>query len=147
MNHRLLILATATAIAVPAVAAPASSPLELSTRMLVEKPVTAADGTVQTRLVAPTHAVPGDRVVVVLAYRNTGARALSGLTLADPVPAGIVFRGVAAGVPAPEVSVDGTIFSPLAASRPAEVRHVRWRLATPLAPGARGELSYRATIR
>ena len=116
------------------VATQAASPLELSTRMLVEQPFTAADGTVRTRLIAPTHAAPGDRVVVVLAYRNTGARAITGLVLADPVPAGIVFRGVAAGTPAPEVSVDGTSFTPLAAARIAEVRHVRWRLAAPLAP-------------
>lgn len=134
-------------VSAPGMAASPIGPLQLSTTMLVEKAVAARDGTVQTRLLAATRAVPGDRVVVVLAYRNTGARAIAGLVLADPVPAGVVFRGVAAGTPTPEVSIDGTRFAPLAASHVAEVRHVRWRLAASLAPGARGELSYRATIR
>lgn len=141
MTLRLLATVALTAFA-PFAAYPgvaAVEPLSLTTRVLVEAPGLAADGTVRTRLVAPTRVVPGDRVVVVLAYRNTGTRPLADLVLVDPVPAGIVFRDgdAASGI---EVSADGRSFAPLAALRvaspggvsraatAADVTHVRWRL-------------------
>ena len=156
MSLRLLATA-ALAVAVPA-AASAAGPLSLVTRVLVETREGAADGTSRTRLVAPTRATPGDRVVVVLAYRNTGARPLADLVLVDPVPAGVAFRD-ADGAPGAEVSADGRTFAPLASLRvataagttraaiAADVTHVRWRLVAPLAPGAGGELRFRATLK
>ena len=148
------------AVAIAAMAAPAlaAGPLDISTRMLVEQRVAAADGTTTTRLVAPAKVVPGDRVTVVLAYRNTGRTPIADLVLANPVPAGIAYRGPATGSPVPDVSVDGRTFGSLATRRVAvagesraatldDVTHVRWRLATPLAAGSMGERAFQAVLK
>jgi hypothetical protein len=156
MRHRLVIAAAAAALAVPALAA---GPLQVTSRILVERRVAAADGT--TRLVAAPRdrAAPGNRLIVELAYRNTGTRPIGDLVLADPVPAALAYRAPAEGTPAPELSVDGTRFASLAdlvvalpgggrrAARPDDVVAVRWRLPAALAAGAGGTLSFRAVLR
>jgi len=120
--------------------------------------VAAADGTVRIVEQPARGAAPGDPVRVVLGYRNTGAVALAGVVLANPVPAGLAYRGPLAGMPEPEVSADGRRFARLAqlsvvapeGARPAtagDVTQVRWRLDRPLAPGAGGSVGFRATVR
>lgn len=148
------------AIGVVAVAAPVlAGPLQVTSRILVERRVAAADGT--TRIVtSPTgrHA-PGDRLVVEFAYRNTGQRPIADLIVADPVPAALAYRAPADGTPPPELSVDGVHFAPLTglvvalpggrqrAAGADDIVAVRWRLAAPLAAGAGGTLSFRAVLR
>lgn len=153
MRHLFLLAAV---LAVPVAAA---GPLAVTTRILAETHATASDGTTRTTLAAPGHVGPGDRLVVQLAYRNAGASPIGDVVLADPVPANLAYRGPATGSPAPDVSVDGRSFGPLATlrvpvagggSRSAtadEVTAVRWRLANPLAAGARGELAFRAVVK
>lgn len=142
-------LAALVALAV-ATTASAAGPLSVTTRMLVEQRSVAADGTTRVALVAPKHVVPGDRVVVVLAYRNTGTQPIADLVLASPVPRGTALRAAPGG----ELSVDGRRFAALAGlsvgSRPAgldDVTAVRWRLPRPLAPGGAGELSFQAVLK
>lgn len=144
------------AVAVPALAA---GPLELSTKMLIERRVAAADGTTQTTLVRPAKVTPGDRVTVVLDYRNTGAQPLGGVVLANPVPKNMAYRSAAPGSAAPELSVDGQTFGSLdslriktaaGATRAAtldDVTHVRWRLSSPVAAGTKGELAFQAVLK
>lgn len=148
--------ATALAAAALAGGAPAraAGPLEVASSVLVEAKTRAADGTTRISLVPAKRAVPGDRVVVVLAYRNTGAQPLGDLVLDNPVPAGTAYRAAEDGSPAPELSVDGRRYGALAqlaaGDRPAtadDVTHVRWRLAKPLAPGASGRLAFRAVLK
>lgn len=141
-----------------AAAAPAAEPLRLETHLLAEKREAAPDGTPRTVLVAPVRVGPGDGVVVRLSWRNTGARPIAGLVLANPVPRGLLYRGAQDGV-APEVSADGRSFAPLAALRvaapgggtrpalPADVTHVRWRLSDPVAAGGGGSVAFAATVR
>jgi len=158
MRH-LALLVLAAPIATAVAAAPPARPLDLSTRVLAEVRERAADGTTRIALAAPTRVVPGDRVTVMLDYRNTGTAPIADLVLANPLPAGMAYRGPAATGPAPEVSVDGRRYAPLAqltlalpgggsrAAAAADVTHVRWRLARPLAPGTGGTLAFTATIR
>lgn len=148
----------AAAIAVPAIAA-TQSPLEIASKIFVAERKLAADGTVHTALVPAKKAVPGDQVVFVLAYRNTGAAPLSNLVFNNPVPAGVAYRAPAEGSPAPELSVDGKTFGALAslrvpvaggASRPAganDVTHVRWRLNGALAAGGKGQFAFQAVLK
>ena len=156
MITKPFLAAVLAAVAVPALAA---GPLEVSTKMMVEKRVAAADGTTKTQLVAPTSVVPGDSITFVLAYRNTGKTPIADLVLANPVPAGIVYRGPASGSPVPDVSVDGKTFGTLASRRvsvagggsraavPNDVTQVRWRLTSPLAAGSKGELAFQAVLK
>lgn len=140
-------------VAAIAAAAATAAPLHLETRIL---PASPAAGTPA----APTGRMsPGDPLVVELAYRNTGAGPITGLVLANPLPAGLAYRGADAPSPAPELSVDGVRYGPLATltvalpgggSRPAtlnDVTHVRWRLPAALAAGAAGRLAFRAVVR
>lgn len=164
-SHRLTIVALGTAaLAMPVLAAglpagPPAGPLSVTSRLLVERRIAAADGTIRI-VQSPTgrHA-PGDRLTVELAYRNTGLRAIADVVLADPVPAALAYRAPAEGSPSPELSVDGVRFAGLAdltvalpggGTRPASVDDVvavRWRLPAPVAPGTGGTLSFRAVLR
>jgi len=155
MLSRFAVAAAIGLAAYPATAAP----LELKSRIMVEQRVAAADGTSSIALVKPAKVVPGDRVVFVLAYRNTGAQPIADLVLANPLPPGISYRAAASGSPAPELSVDGRSFGALAtlhvrtadgtprAATPADVVAVRWRLSNPLAAGAGAELRFQAVVK
>jgi len=164
MQRRLLLPLAAVALAAAASAAPppaatGAGALDLVGRVTRERRVVAADGTVRIVELPATGAAPGDRVTVTLAYRNTGPVPLADLRLANPVPAGLAYRGPVAGVPEPEVSADGRLFAPLArlvvpsseggsrAAVPDDVTQVRWRLARPVAPGAGGSLGFRAVVK
>lgn len=155
-----LTLRRAALLALPATAAfaAATGPLEVTTTTLVEARHAASDGTVRIDLVAPARVVPGDRVVVRLSYRNASGQALGDVVLADPIPHGLVYRGVQPGTPAPEVSADGHTFAPLATldvagpggtrrATPDDVVAVRWRLPAALAPHAAGAFAFRAELK
>ncbi|GAA0658538.1 putative repeat protein (TIGR01451 family) [Sphingomonas insulae] len=155
----LRILAAAIPALVLAAPLAAAGPLTMTTRMMVEKRVAARDGSTATTMIPATRAVPGDRITVVLAYRNGGTAPIGNLVLANPVPRNVAFRGAAAGSAAPEVSVDGKTYgsldglrvtTPDGATRPAtanDVTHVRWRLSSPVAAGQGGELAFQAVLK
>jgi uncharacterized repeat protein (TIGR01451 family) len=144
MPIRPLLLLGVALSATPAIAA---GPLQVTSKVLVEAKQRAADGTTRVALVPANRAVPGDRVVFVLSYRNTGKQPLSDLVFDNPVPNGVAYRAPAAGSPAPELSPDGQRYAPAGALRAEDVTHVRWRLARPLAPGAQGEFAFLATLK
>lgn len=158
-RHPASILPAAMLCAVLATApAVAAGPLSITTRMMVEKRVAAADGTTRTQLVPAVRAMPGARITVVLAYRNTGAQPIGNVVLANPVPSNIAYRGPAPDSPAPELSVDGKTFGPLAAltvatpqgsraATPDDVTHVRWRLSSPIPAGQGGERAFQAVLK
>jgi len=145
-----LMAIAATAIAAPALA---SGPLSVESSMLTVRKQAAADGTTKVSLVPAAKAVPGDKIVLRLSYRNGGAAPIANVVLSNPLPAGITYRAPAAGSPAPEVSVDGQTFGTLATLRVAgadgnlrpatadDVRHVRWKIAAPIPAGAQGQVS------
>lgn len=156
MHHRSFLLATAGLLAAGAAAAQGAAPLSITTRMLVEQRVRAADGTTATRFVAPARVVPGTAVRILIDYRNTGALPLGGVAITNAVPADTAYRGPADGMPEPEVSTDGVRFAPLASLRaagglravtPSDVTAVRWRLSAPLTAGAAGHLAFTAVVK
>ncbi|MFV0622446.1 hypothetical protein ACBY01_00350 [Sphingomonas sp. ac-8] len=156
MITRFLIAAAAAALAMPAVAA---GPLALDTQVLSAQRAAAADGTTRITLVKPSRIVPGDAVVFVLRYRNTGSQPLADVVLANPLPASLAYRGPQQNSPAPELSVDGKTYGALAAlrvktaeggTRPAtadDVTSVRWRLPSPITAGSTGEFAFQAVVR
>ncbi|MFC3579061.1 hypothetical protein [Sphingomonas hylomeconis] len=156
MLLRTLSASVALATAFPALAA---GPLTLTSDVRMEKRVAAADGTTRTTLVKADRAVPGDRVVFVLSYRNTGAQPLSDVVLANPVPKNMAYRAPALNSAAPELSVDGKTYGTLAALRvpagtgglraagPDDVTTVRWRLPSPIPAGSEGKLAFQAVLK
>lgn len=156
MLHRSTFVLAASLFAVPALAA---GPLQVTAKVLTEQKVRAADGSVRVNLVPARKVVPGDKVVFVLGYRNTGTQSISNVVLDNPVPAGIAYRGPSATSAAPDVSVDGKTYGPLGSLRvrtapgvtraaaPDDVTNVRWRLASPVTAGAQGQLSFQAVLK
>jgi uncharacterized repeat protein (TIGR01451 family) len=144
--------ASALSAATQALAAPA--PLQVASSVLVVQRSTAADGTVKVALAPAKRAVPGDHVVFALSYKNVGNQPLADVVFDNPVPAGIAYRGATSGSVEPMVSVDGKVFGPLGAlrvaGRPAtiaDVTHVRWKLAAPIAAGSSGRLAFAAVLK
>jgi uncharacterized repeat protein (TIGR01451 family) len=137
----------------------AAEQLQVTTSVLADQPVAAADGSTIVRSVRPARVTPGDQMTLVIDYRNTADRALANVVLANPVPQGMVFKGAASGTPTPELSTDGATFATIdrlsvrspagqmRAATLADVIAVRWRLSRPIAAGERGRLAFHATVR
>lgn len=157
MITRPMIAAVLAATA--AVASAAAGPLQVTSSILVESRTAAADGTTRIALVKPSKVTPGDKVIFVLSYRNTGAQPLANVVLDNPLPRQIAYRSANPGSPAPDVSVDGKTFGSFATLRvrsldgstraagPNDVTSVRWRLASPLAAGSQGQFAFQAVLK
>ena len=142
------------AAALLAAQAVAAGPLEVTSRVFLQQQVAAPDGTMRVQLVPAARVTPGDRLTVVVSYRNAGRQPIADLAIVDPVPAGLAYRGGEPGAPVPDVSVDGSRFGPLGGlavagrpAGPADVTHVRWRVAGALAPGAGGRFAFQAVLK
>lgn len=145
--------------ATAAVGSAAGGPLQMTSSILIESRAAAADGTTRIILVKPSRVTPGDKVIFVLAYRNTGTQPLANVVLDNPLPRQIAYRSANPGSPAPDVSVDGKTFGPLdtlrvrnldgssRAASPDDVTSVRWRLASPLAGGSQGQFAFQAVLK
>jgi len=140
----------------------AQDTLQLKNEVFQEVETTGADGKKQTRRVPAAKIVPGTDVIYVITYRNAGSKAAEKVVISNPLPKDLAYRGDSASGKGTrfEVSVDGgTTFGSLPGLRvaaadgksrpaqPADVTHLRWTLAQPVAPGAEGSVSYRATLR
>jgi uncharacterized repeat protein (TIGR01451 family) len=154
MRHLLFSLAACAAVS----AAPLAAHAALKTEVFVEKSTVGPDGAAHTKRLPAGQVVPGDQVVYVITFVNDAAKPAEGVTITNPVPAGLTFAGPAEG-PAPLVSADGAIFAPLAqltVRRPdgaiapaqaADVTQLRWTLPAPVQAGGQARLSYRATLK
>ena len=138
-------------------AASAADNVSLTSKVLVERVKPGPDGKPVTVREEPKVVTPGDRLVVVLSYRNGGALPAPGFTLTHPLPTSGAVTGT--DDKGASVSVDGgrswgalaslKVVAPDGASRPAaaaDVTHIRWSLRQPIAAGSGGELSFRGVV-
>jgi uncharacterized repeat protein (TIGR01451 family) len=139
-------------------AAMAAQDVSLASEVFVEKTVKDAKGQAKTVREVPALVTPGDRLVFVLNYKNQGAQPATGFTVTNPVPAAVAFASVEGAGSA--VSIDGgKSWGQLSALKvkqadgtsraaaPADVTHIRWNFAQPIAAGSGGQLSFRATVK
>lgn len=139
------------------VAASAADNVSLTSKVLVEKIKPGPDGKPVTVREEPGVVTPGDRLVVVLHYRNGGSEPATGFTLTNPIPASVAFTGTDDS--SASVSVDGgkswgslqtlKVVAADGTSRPAvaaDVTHIRWSLRQPIAAGSSGELSFHGVV-
>lgn len=153
-----LIVALAALIATPALAlaAAAAGTVALDSSIKLDKVIT-ENGQTRHELVAPQKVVPGNHLLFVTDYHNTGAKAVDHFVVTNPVPSAVALEEAPAGDAL--VSVDGgkswgklallRVALPGGVSRAAQatdVTHVRWVVPV-IAPGAAGTLSYRAIVR
>lgn len=136
----------------------AANNVALSSTVFVEKTVTDGAGRNRTVLEEPKMVTPGDRLVFILNYRNTGPAPASDFVVTNPMPNAVAYQ--AAGDSSAQVSIDGgRSWGPLAAlkiretdgrwrsARPEDVTHVRWALKQAIPAGAQGHLSFRGVVR
>lgn len=143
-----------------ALAAPATVTLEMETAM--EKTTVAADGKVTKTLVPANTVVPGDEVIYTINYINANREPVTRVVITNPLPREMTYRdGSAFGAGTQfEASVDGgqTFRAPAALrvraadgsqrpATPADYTHLRWTLNTPVAPGQKGFVRYRAVLK
>ena len=150
MKHAIF----AIAIAIPAAAlAQTAQPVTLVSKAFVVKQVPDASGKPKNTLVAPERVVPGEALVFMLDYTNTGTKPAIGFVINNPIPAAVIYTG--AEQPWATVSVDGgksfgalatlKVAKPDKSLRPAlptDVTTVRWKFAQPIAPAATGRVMY-----
>jgi hypothetical protein len=156
MTKALLALAALAAAGMTRAEA-APSAIRLDTQMFVETVKTDINGRPRRTLASADRAAPGDRVVMVLRWKNEGPQPIRSFAVSRAT-----LRGAAPDLNAPglEISVDGGAHwdrfdriwlpTPLGGVRRAvaeDVTHVRWLLPDPAHPGQAGRFSYRTTLR
>lgn len=154
-----------TALVQSAEAAPA---VNIDSRVEVERTEETPDGKSVTKIYDPAkvNVVPGDKLIFVNSYRNTGSAPASNFVINNPVHTAVEFAGVNEDWAL--VSVDGgKIFGKLSeltvskvdpaaaegsapvnmAAQAADVTDVRWSFPQPIPVGGKGELKFRGTVK
>ena len=139
-------------------AAMAAQDVSLSSQVFVERTKKDSNGAAKTVREKPAIVTPGDRLVFVLSYKNETAQPATGFVVTNPIPDAVLFSD--SDAPGAVLSVDGgKSWGQLAAlkvaqadgtSRPAvaaDVTHIRWSFAQPIAAGAGGTLSFRGLVK
>lgn len=137
----------------------AASPITVTNVVQVERKAVDAAGKETLSYEDTSVVVPGDRLLVTLSYRYTGTEPLPGFRITNPLDASMMFDRAFDG-DASIVSVDGgkswgdlanlTVSGANGTVRPAgnaDVTHVRFPFAEPLAAGASGQRRFYAVVR
>lgn len=167
--------ATPLSLAIQSAATDPRADVKIDSKIMVERTDASESGKTVTKLVDPAtvKVIPGDKLLFINTYRNTGDTAVTGFVVNNPVHSAValievvedwalvsvdggknfgkfsdlsVTETVAA---APEEDADETA-APVQTTRPAvasDVTHIRWVLASPIAPGASGELRFRGVVK
>lgn len=157
MQHIWHLGAGIIAMALLSPAARAADDVALTSVVFVEKTVQ-ANGRKRIVLERPGQVVPGDRLVFMFDYRNTGSAPASGVVVTNPMPGTVAYQS--SPDPAAIVSIDGgRTWGTLAhlkvndsdgtvrGARPEDVTHVRWTFARAIPAGQGGKLSFRGVVR
>ena len=147
----------ALAFTVP-VAAAAQDAVALKSTVYVARAVTDAQGVKKNQLFPPDRVVPGEALVIMLEYRNNGAKPATNFVINNPIPGAVSYTSVEQ--PWAVVSIDGgKTYGSLAtlkvangdgtlrAALPADVTHVRWKFAQAIAPATGGRVMFYGTVK
>ncbi len=141
--------------------------VKIESTIKIERTEVNDDGTKVVKLMTPNDVkvVPGDNLVFINAYKNTGSAAVTGFVVNNPVHGAVSFTSVSENWAL--VSVDGgKTFGKLTeltvtdtddqatgstagtrAAQPADVTHIRWIFTKPIAAGGSGELTFRGIVK
>ncbi|MFD2428456.1 hypothetical protein ACFSUK_10305 [Sphingobium scionense] len=131
--------------------------MQLDSRMFVERIQTDLNYRARRIVASPDRRQPGDQLIFIVDWRNTGQRPVRGYSLVRAVPRGTTLD---LSDPTMQVSIDGGehwgridqlwLPTPLGGTRRAiasDITHIRWLLANEIPPGESGRLSYRLLAR
>ncbi len=136
--------------------------VQLSSAAFQEKEVVAKDGKKSVKREALSNATPGQEVIYVITYRNTGKEPVQNVVVNNPVPKELsyVANSALGNGTRFEASADGGktfgVFSQLTvkgadgkvrAASGSDITNLRWTLSAPLKAGGEGDVSYRAVLR
>ncbi len=126
--------------------------------VFVERVTTAEDGSRKTALEKPNIVVPGDSLVFVLNYRNSGSAPANQFVITNPLPSAVQYQR--SGDDGAVVSVDGgKSWGTLDTLRvrdddgtqrsasDADVTHVRWSFSQPIPAGGTGKILFRGKVK
>ncbi len=146
-----------TAMLMPG-AALASSDVMTKASIFVERIASQAGGSPPVGLEPARRVSPGERLIYVVEYRNTGNRPVQGFTVTNPLPRTVRLDETVDG--SELVSIDGgRSWGPLSALRvplgngswrpanPEDVTHLRWRVGDTLMQGETRRVTFRAIVR
>lgn len=140
----------------------AAAEVQLRSTVFQEKEVAGKDGKKTVKREPLTNAVPGQEIIYVITYRNTGTEPVQNVVVNNPVPKELAYVANSAQGNGTrlEASVDGGksfgVFAQLTvkgadgktrAANGSDVTHLRWTLTTPLKGGGEGDVTYRAVLR
>jgi hypothetical protein len=124
----------------------------------VAKMVKNAQGKEEATLQPALRVVPGDALVLSYTYTNGSTKPVGDFVLRNKVPSAVMFTRIPDSIGM--VSVDGgKTFAALAtlkvkgadgqlrAALPSDVTDVQWKLARPIAPGAKGNVMYYGVVK
>lgn len=164
MRKTLVALVIAVLLAPALAAAQQKGMIELLSRSEVEVTTTNAKGEKEVKRVeaAKANVTPGDTVIFTTTYINHGKKPAENVTIRNPVPEHMTYvdrsaEGKGAKI---EFSVDGgkshgapekliKTVGP-GKTRPAgaaDYTGIQWTLTKPLAPGGKGSVSFKATVK
>lgn len=158
---RALASAVALVAALAGMTAPAfagASPINLTSKVFVEREIVDSSGRRSVVLEQPSKVVPGDRLVFVVNYHNASQQPASRFMVTNPMPSAVAFERTQDG--SEEVSIDGgrnwgrladlripMIDGGVRAATPEDVTHIRWFVPQTLGAGSGGKLSFRGTVK
>lgn len=151
-----------TTLALLAMAAPAaalaSSDVLTKSSIFVERIDPQGTGARRVRLEPARQVSPGERLIYVVEYRNTGKRPVQDFTVTNPLPRTVRLDETVDG--SEMVSIDGgrswgmlsSLRVPLGEgswrpANPDDVTHLRWRVGDRLMQGETRRVTFRAIVR
>jgi uncharacterized repeat protein (TIGR01451 family) len=146
------------ALAAPTALFAQAQSVALNSKAFVVKQVPEGPGKTKNTLVTPERVLPGEALVFMLEYKNTGAKPATAFVINNPIPANVLFTGVEQ--PWAVVSVDGgKTFGTLAtlkvakgdgtmrAALPTDVNMVRWKFAQAIPAAGEGRVTFYAMVK
>jgi uncharacterized repeat protein (TIGR01451 family) len=147
-----------TALAAPTALFAQAQSVALVSKAFVVKQIPDGPGKTKNTLVVPERVLPGEALVFMLEYKNTGAKPATAFVINNPIPANVIYTGVEQ--PWAEVSVDrGKTFGQLAtlkvakgdgtmrAALPNDVTAVRWKFAQAIPAAGEGRVTFYAMVK
>ncbi len=167
--------ATPLSVAVQSAATDPRADVKIDSKIMVERTEASESGETVTTLVDPAtvKVIPGDTLLFINTYRNTGKNAVTGFVVNNPVHSAVALIEVLEDWALlsvdggknfgklPDLTVTETVAAateeqagetaaPVQTTRPAvasDVTHIRWVLPSPIAAGASGELRFRGVVK
>lgn len=165
INYRLNITTVFALLLIAGIygnAAHAADTIRLTSTAKQEVVETDAEGNRQVKRVAAAKVVPGDEVIYVIEFENTGAEAAGNIVIRNPVPGHTRYKAGSAAGSDTEISysIDGgktfdtpenlAVTADDGTTRPAKTTDytaVRWIYTKALQPGDKSSVEYRVVVK